>query len=127
MAKVLLVEQNDKIAKIYRGKLLEDGHIIEIAKNLQEAMLIYENALLSHSRSFDLIITALLPKGAGSDGINLIYKIREKDKLTPIILHAGPQTRVRQFEPEMKVWIVVKHSQNTALTRTMHQILKPNG
>ncbi len=79
--KILIVENEPSIAKLFEMKLASAGFLVSVASGGEEAL------VKTHSEKFNLIITDLImPQG---DGFTLIQKFREEDKVTPIIISSN--------------------------------------
>jgi DNA-binding response OmpR family regulator len=76
--KVLLIEDDEKIAKNIKEYLKKEGFRVDLAKDGEEGF------YLAHHNNYDvLIIDWMLPK---MSGIEVIKNLREKDVLTPALI-----------------------------------------
>jgi two-component system OmpR family response regulator len=77
--KVLLVEDNERVAQFVRKGLLEAGHTVDHADNGRDGL------LLSSSQSYDAIVLDRMLPG-GIDGLGIIAALRETGDKTPILI-----------------------------------------
>jgi DNA-binding response OmpR family regulator len=76
--KVLLIEDDEKIAKNIKEYLKKEGFRVDLAKDGEEGFYLAQN------NNYDvLIVDWMLPK---MSGIEVIKKLREKDILTPALI-----------------------------------------
>ena len=76
--KILLIEDDEKIAKNIKEYLKKEGFRVDLAKDGEEGFYLAQN------NSYDvLIVDWMLPK---INGVELIKKLREKDILTPALI-----------------------------------------
>jgi DNA-binding response OmpR family regulator len=76
--KVLLIEDDEKIAKNIKEYLKKEGFRVDLAKDGEEGFYLAQN------NNYDvLIVDWMLPK---MSGVEVIKKLREKDVLTPAII-----------------------------------------
>ena len=77
--KVLLVEDNERVAQFVRKGLLEDGHAIDHADNGRDGL------YLSASGQYDvLILDRMLP--GSIDGLGIVEALRKTGNKTPILI-----------------------------------------
>jgi DNA-binding response OmpR family regulator len=76
--KVLLIEDDEKIAKNIKEYLKKEGFRVDLAKDGEEGFY-----LAQHNNYDVLIVDWMLPK---MSGIEVIKKLREKDILTPALI-----------------------------------------
>lgn len=75
--RILLVEDEEKVASFVKRGLEEDDYQVEISSDGEEGL---ELALTNH---YDLIIMdVMLPK---KDGLTVIRELREKDEVVPVL------------------------------------------
>jgi two-component system OmpR family response regulator len=77
--KVLLVEDNERVAQFVRKGLLEAGHTVDHADNGRDGL------LLASSQPYDAIVLDRLLPG-GIDGLGIIAALRETGDKTPILI-----------------------------------------
>jgi two-component system, OmpR family, response regulator len=76
--RVLLVEDQEKIASFVRQALEEQGFVVELVDNGDDAY------LLSQQEQYDVIVLdIMLP---GRDGLSILRSLREQQNLVPVIL-----------------------------------------
>ena len=86
MIKVLIVEDDSDLAKIYKSALVYDGMYVDIAKNSVEANKYIKNSEKSGNSVYDVIFLDIV---LGNDnGLNILKKIKgDKDqKKTKVLL-----------------------------------------
>ncbi|MBV9964773.1 MAG: response regulator, partial [Alphaproteobacteria bacterium] len=77
--KVLLVEDNERVAQFVRKGLSEEGHNIDYADNGRDGL------YLAASEPYDvLILDRLLPGGV--DGLGIVEALRRTGNRTPILI-----------------------------------------
>ena len=77
--KVLLVEDNERVAQFVHKGLLEAGHTVDHADNGRDGL------LLASSQSYDAIVLDRMLPG-GIDGLGIIAALRETGDKTPILI-----------------------------------------
>jgi two-component system OmpR family response regulator len=77
--KVLLVEDNERVAQFVRKGLIEAGHTVDHADNGRDGL------LLASSQPYDAIVLDRLLPG-GIDGLGIIAALRETGDKTPILI-----------------------------------------
>jgi two-component system OmpR family response regulator len=77
--KVLLVEDNERVAQFVRKGLLEAGHTVDHADNGRDGL------LLASSQPYDAIVLDRMLPG-GIDGLGIIAALRETGDKTPILI-----------------------------------------
>jgi DNA-binding response OmpR family regulator len=78
MAKILIVEDENRVAELLKRGLEESDHIVEIADSVSNGLTMFEN------QSFDIVISdVMLPDG---NGFELCRKIREQNERIPILM-----------------------------------------
>ena len=77
--KVLLVEDNDRVAQFVRRGLQEEGHIVDHADNGRDGL------FLAASGQYDvMILDRILPGGV--DGLGIVESLRKTENKTPILI-----------------------------------------
>jgi two-component system response regulator ResD len=110
-AKVLVVDDEERIRRLLRMYLEREGYIIEEAENGEEAL------KKATSEDFDLILLDLMMPGI--DGIEVCRQLREK-KATPIIMLTAKgeeANRVQGFEVGTDDYIVKPFSPREVVLR----------
>jgi two-component system, OmpR family, response regulator len=77
--KVLLVEDNERVAQFVRKGLLEAGHTVDHADNGRDGL------LLASNQPYDAIVLDRMLPG-GIDGLGIIAALRETGDKTPILI-----------------------------------------
>jgi two-component system OmpR family response regulator len=77
--KVLLVEDNERVAQFVHKGLLEAGHTVDHADNGRDGL------LLASSQSYDAIVLDRMLPG-GIDGLGIIAALRKTGDKTPILI-----------------------------------------
>lgn len=81
MAKILVVDDDDLLARLVEQTLVEEGHEVVWAKNGAEALKLYDPA------SVDLVVTDLIMPE--TEGLELITELRKKNNRVRIIAMSG--------------------------------------
>ncbi len=77
--KVLLVEDNERVAEFVRKGLIEDGHTVDHADNGRDGL------FYAASAHYDvMILDRLLPGGV--DGLGIVEALRKTENKTPILI-----------------------------------------
>jgi two-component system OmpR family response regulator len=77
--KVLLVEDNERVAQFVRKGLLEEGHIVDHADNGRDGL------FFAVSGQYDvMILDRMLPGGV--DGLGIVEALRKTENKTPILI-----------------------------------------
>ena len=78
MAKILILEDESRVAGLLKRGLEESEHYVEVADTLSKGMNLFEN------ETFDIIVSdVMLPDG---NGFEFCRKIREKNETIPILI-----------------------------------------
>src|SRR5579863_1163607 len=78
--RILLVEDDARLARSYQRNLQDDGHIVEVARDAETAYA----RVVEDPEAFDvLVLDVLLP---GRNGIALCRDLRREGALLPILL-----------------------------------------
>ena len=77
--KVLLVEDNERVAQFVRKGLMERGHVVDCADNGPDGL------FLAASGAYDVIILDRLLPG-GVEGLAIIHALRTSKNKTPILI-----------------------------------------
>ena len=77
--KILLVEDNERVAQFVRKGLLEEGHIVDHADNGRDGL------FFAASGQYDvMILDRMLPGGV--DGLGIVEVLRKTGNKTPILI-----------------------------------------
>ena len=90
MRRILVVDDESAIRKLYHKEFLEDGYDVILAKSGQEALDKIEN-----DRNIDLVILDI--KMEGMDGLEVLNELRVKTKEIPVILNSAYSTYKSDF------------------------------
>jgi len=75
MAKIIIVEDDLKVANIYKNRLIEDGHQIEIAADFQAA------DLIAREKPDLVLLDILMPK---VNGLTILREVKAQSQLADI-------------------------------------------
>jgi len=77
--KVLLVEDNERVASFVRKGLAEEGHVVDYADNGRDGL------FLASTEQYDaLVLDRMLPGGV--DGLGIIEALRKTGNKTPVLI-----------------------------------------
>jgi len=111
--KILIVDDDQNILRLYKEELEEDGYVIVTASNGQEAMEQFEREVP------DLVtLDILLPD---VDGIKLLRQMKEKRPRLPVIMSTA-----YDYRDDFAVWAseayIVKSADLTELKATIKKL-----
>ena len=116
MKKIMVVDDEENIRFLYKEELEDEGFVVELAKNGEEAL-----EKLPEVKP-DLITLDI--KMPGMNGIEVLKRIREKDRELPIILCSA----YGEYKQDLTTWAsdayVVKCADLTELKTTIRRLLK---
>jgi len=115
MKKILIVDDEESIRLLYKEELEEDGFVVELAKNGQEA--------LEKLSLFKADLITLDIKMPVMDGIEALKRIRELDRQLPIILCSAYGEYKQDFTTWASDAYVVKCADLTDLKSTIRRLL----
>jgi len=112
--KILIVDDDQNILRLYKEELEDEGYIIVTASNGQEAIEMFEK------EDPDLVtLDILLPD---IDGIKLLRQMKEKKPRLPIIMSTA-----YDYRDDFAVWAseayIVKSSDLTELKATIKKLI----
>ncbi len=116
MKKILVVDDEENIRFLYKEELEEEGFVVEMAGNGEEAL-----EKLSAFRP-DLVTLDLKMPGIG--GIEALKRIRERDRNLPIVLCSAYGEYKQDFTTWASDAYVVKSADLTELKSTIHRFLE---
>ncbi|HWR90023.1 MAG TPA: response regulator [Dissulfurispiraceae bacterium] len=113
--KVLVVDDEKNILKLYKAELEDEGYTVITANSGQEALDLFDR------ENPDIVtLDILMPE---MDGIQVLRAMKEKRAATPIIMLTA-----YDYRDDFSVWVsdayVVKSSDLTQLKATIKQILE---
>jgi DNA-binding response OmpR family regulator len=115
MKKLLIVEDEDALALLYREELERDGYAVTSAGDAEKAL------TLLREEAFDLVVTDI--RMPGRDGIELITQIMALRRDIPIIIN----TAFQSYKDDFMTWAadayVVKSSSLDELKAKIREIL----
>ncbi len=115
MKKILVVDDEENIRELYRDELAEEGYEVELAANGLEA--------LSKIETFRPDLVTLDVKMPGIDGIEVLRRVREKNRSLPVVL----LTAFGEFRQDFNTWAsdayIVKSHDTTELKQTVRRLL----
>ncbi len=112
--KILVVDDDHNIQRLYKDELSEEGYEVIIAANGKEALELFESEVP------DLVtLDILLPD---IDGIHLLRQMKEKRPRVPIVMSTA-----YDYRDDFAVWAseayIVKSSDLTELKSTIKELL----
>ena len=118
MKKILIVDDEENIRFLYKEELEEEGFLVELAENGEEA--------LKKLSGFQPDLVTLDIKMPGMGGIEALKRIREIERELPIILCSA----YGDYKQNLATWAsdayVVKSADLTELKSTIRKFLKPS-
>jgi CheY-like chemotaxis protein len=115
MKKIMVVDDEENIRFLYKEELEEEGFTVELAKNGEEA--------LDKLPTIQPDLITLDIKMPGMGGIEVLKRIREKDKHLPIILCSAYSDYKQDFATWASDAYVVKCADLTELKSTIRRLL----
>lgn len=115
MKRLLIVEDEDALALLYKEELERDGYVVTSAGDAEKAL------TLLREEAFDLVVTDI--RMPGRDGIELITQIMALRRDIPIIIN----TAFQSYKDDFMTWAadayVVKSSSLDELKAKIREIL----
>ncbi|MGA2466723.1 MAG: response regulator [Thermodesulfobacteriota bacterium] len=115
MKRIMIVDDEENIRFLYKEELEEDGFMVELAKNGQEA--------LEKLSLFKPDLITLDIKMPGMDGIETLKRIRETERHLPIIMCSAYGEYKQDFTTWASDAYVVKCADLTELKTTIRKLL----
>jgi DNA-binding response OmpR family regulator len=116
MKKILVVDDEESIRFLYKEELEEEGFIVEVAKNGEEA--------LEKLPLFKPDLITLDIKMPGMNGIETLKRIRESERKLPIIMCSA----YGEYRQDLTTWAsdayIVKCADLTELKSTIRKLLR---
>ena len=116
MKKIMVVEDEKTIRLLYKEELEDDGFVVELAKNGEEAL---EKLPLFNP---DLITLDITMPGMG--GIEALKRIREKERQLPVIICSAYGEYKQDFTTWASDAYVVKCADLTELKSAIRRCLR---
>lgn len=115
MKKILVVDDEESIRLLYKEELEEEGFVVEVAKDGEEA--------LKQLSLFKPDLITLDIKMPGMNGIETLKRIREVERQLPIIMCSA----YGEYKQDLTTWAsdayVVKCADLTELKSTIRRLL----
>ena len=116
MKRIMIVDDEENIRFLYKEELEEEGFMVELAENGQEA--------LDKLSLFKPDLITLDIKMPGMDGIETLKRIRESERHLPIIMCSA----YGEYRQDLTTWAsdayVVKCADLTELKMTIRKLLR---
>ena len=116
MKRIMVVDDEENIRFLYKEELEDEGFSVELAKNGEEA--------LEKLPDFKPDLITLDIKMPGMNGIEVLKRIREKDRELPIVLCSAYGEYKQDFTTWASDAYVVKCADLTELKTTIRRLLK---
>lgn len=115
MPKILLVDDEKNVRKLYQLELEDEGHDVVVATSGHDALRHVE------SSSLDLVILDI--KLERESGLDVLRRIKEKEPSLSVILNSGYTTYRDDFSSWLADAYLVKSSDTSELLETIRGIL----
>ena len=115
MKKILVVDDEENICKLYKEELEEMGFEVTTVLDGKSAL-----AAIERSR-YDLVTLDMRMKGM--DGIETLRKMKERDANLPVIISSAYEEYKNDFGSWASDAYIVKSADTTALRNTVKKIL----
>ena len=119
MAKILCVDDEPALLRIYRDELSEEGYEVILARDGREAL-----GLLSAQNPQVVILDIRMPN---MDGLEALVALLGKNHTLPVILHSAYPEYKESFITAGAEAFVLKGSDLAELKRTIREILDRQG
>lgn len=114
--RILVVDDEENIRILYSEELQDEGYDVIVASNAEEA------DIKIRESNPDLITLDI--KMPGMDGIELLRKLRERDKNIPIVMCSAYSDYKQDFRTWASEAYIIKSSDMVELKSTIREILK---
>jgi DNA-binding response OmpR family regulator len=115
MPHLLVVDDNENLARLYEEELTDDGYEVTLASSGRAAL-----KSIEEKRPDLVILDIAMP---GMDGIDALGKILGKDKTIPVILNTGYSNYKDNFMTWSADAYVVKSGDLTELKERINEVL----
>ena len=119
MTKLLVVDDEKNIRRLYETELVRDGYDVVTAESAEEALEALERC------DPDLVVLDI--RLEGMDGIDCLRSIMETRRDLPVILNSAYSTYKQDFASWMADAYVVKSADLTELKDTIKDVLEKRG
>ena len=119
MTKVLVVDDEKNIRRLYETELKREGYDVMTAESAEDALELME------SSDPDLVVLDI--RLEGMDGIDCLRSIMEKRRDLPVVLNSAYSTYKQDFASWMADAYVVKSADLTELKDTIKTVLEKRG
>lgn len=116
MKKILVVDDEPDILRLYSNELEDEGYHVRLASNGEEAEKIV------NSESVDLVVLDI--KMQKKDGLATLSQLKRIKKDLPVVLNSAYPTYKSDFQSWLADFYVVKSSNLSELKRKISQLLK---
>lgn len=113
--KLLVVDDEENLRELYRLELQDEGYEVDTASNARDAL-----SMLSAAKYDVIILDIQMP---GMFGIDLMHRIKAKDKLQPVILNTSYTFHQENFMTWAAEAYVVKSFCTSDLKRAIRDVL----
>ena len=114
--KILVVDDEENIRILYSEELQDEGYDVIVASNAEEA-----DIKIRESNPDLITLDIRMP---GMDGIELLRKLRERDKNIPIVMCSAYSDYKQDFRTWASEAYIIKSSDMVELKSTIREILK---
>ena len=115
MKKLLIVDDEKDILKLYEKEFSEEGYQVMLAQSGEEALRI--------AQTDDINLVILDIKMKGKDGLETLGELRKNNKARPIILNSAYSTYKGDFQSWLADAYVVKSPDLTSLKKRVKSLL----
>jgi DNA-binding NtrC family response regulator len=119
MTRLLVVDDEKNIRRLYESELKREGYEVETAESAEDALELIEKS------PPDLVVLDI--RLEGMDGIDCLRTIMEKRRDLPVILNSAYSTYKQDFASWMADAYVVKSADLTELKQKVREVLAKRG
>lgn len=114
--RILVVDDEENIRILYSEELQDEGYDVIVASNAEEA-----DIKIRESNPDLITLDIRMP---GMDGIELLRKLRERDKNIPIVMCSAYSDYKQDFRTWASEAYIIKSSDMVELKSTIREIFK---
>lgn len=114
--RILVIDDEENIRILYSEELQDEGYDVIVASNAEEA-----DIKIKESNPDLITLDIRMP---GMDGIELLRKLRERDKNIPIVMCSAYSDYKQDFRTWASEAYVIKSSDMVELKSTIREIFK---